>query len=403
MSKWWTSATAVAALVIGLAMVAPQPAHADTTTDGCRGTDGPPDLATATFIYSATSFSVGSGFCPEQQNTYGEYLVTLHLTSFTPEVQVTAAFQDLGKYLGYSGYRVCTEVGCGTAEYDSGFLTPPGTRLDGPCLYEVYNCRRDVTSAYGGWADVLPAGTAIPDTISWYAEARVYDLATHDFTTVTDRVPDSGMATATRNTATIATRMYSAPGLFTPIWEQYGTLRTDGGGLSTADGAALAGRLVQISPVRYDAIRQESTNDGLWTSTYAIDRNTTVRACFTGDGVHDPSCTSPYLAGVKAFVSLNLPQSTSVRRGGSLLLQGVVRPAPQTGQVRVLVREDRPGTRYRLLRYTNLAQNHDSYYRITWSPTVRGRYVLRTLWNGGSTAAGAVQSNISDYRRVTVT
>ena len=401
MRRSWKSASVLLALLAGLTVVGPQPAQAETVADSCSGQAGPPDLAGAAFGYSATSFSVAVDLC-QQPVTYGEYIVTVHLTSFSPEVQVSAGFQDLGKYLGYSGYHVCASAVC-TAEYPNGFLTPAGVRIDGPCLYDVYTCPRQSTSAYGAWADVLPPSTSVPDSISWYADVRLYDRATQGWTTQADRVPDSGALTSNRNTATVATRVTSAAAPRTPVWNQYGAQRTDTGTLSTAAGS-LPGRLVQIHPIRWEGARQESGSDGHWTSSYAIDRNTTVRACFAGDGVHDPSCGPAYLAAVKAFVSLNLPASSSVRRGGALQLQGVVRPAYQTGQVRVLVREDRPGTTYRLLRYTNLAQARgDSYYRISWSPTVRGRYVLRTLWTGGTTAPGGVESNISDYRRVTVT
>lgn len=403
MRTWWRKVavtTAAAAMAAAGLVLTPGAAGAATAQDECAGTDGPPDLATATFVYSASSFLVGAGFCP-QTNTYGEYVVTLHLTSFAPEVQVTAAFQDLGKYLGYSGYYVCTDAACSTSHNGSGFLTPPGTRLDGPCLYDVYSCPRSTTSAYGAWADVLPAGTAVPDAISWYAETRVYDRATQEWTMVTDRTPDSGTATAARNTATVATQVAPVPGP-APIWNEYGAYKTDTGRLTIADGSALTGRLVRIRPVRYESLREESREDGRWTAGYAIDRNATVRACFVGDGVHDPSCSQPYAALVKAFVSLDLRQSTTVRRGTPLVLKGVVRPH-SSGQVRVLVREDRPGTTYRLLRYTNLIQNGDSYYKTSWTPTVRGRYVLRALWNNGSSADGAVTSNISTYRYVTVT
>lgn len=393
MRRWWGSAALAMALLTGFAA----PASATGTTESCAS-NARDDLQSASFSYSTTSFSVSVGSCGDAPATSGEWIATIHLTSFSPEVQITGGQQDNGKYIGWSGFHVCAAASC-PQSHPNGFLTPAGPQIDGPCLYTIAACPGVTTSGYAGWADVLPAGTAIPDTIDWYADVRRPTSSDPDFTAVSDRVPDSGTVSSVRNTATVTTIVTATRGA-SPTWDQFGAVRTDSGRLLDAAGQPVTGRLVRIRPDRYDVTRSESSP---WSSTYSLDRNTTVRACFAGDGLHDPSCSDPYPSYVKAFVSLDLPASRSIRKGSPLRLRGVVRPR-QSGQVQVLVREDKPGATYRLLRYSSLIQaSADSYYDMTWSPTVRGRYVLRARWNGGSKADGSVLSNVSTYRFVTVT
>ena len=127
-----------------------------------------------------------------------------------------------------------------------------------------------------------------------------------------------------------------------------------------------------------------------------------MSAYFPGDGIHEPAHSDTYTAYVSAFVSLDLPIRITLRRDRPVDLRGVVRPR-RSGSVQVLVREDRPGTAYWVLRYTNLvAGRSDSYYRIGWTPRTPGRYILRTRWNHGTRAPGDVIGGLSAAHYVTV-
>jgi hypothetical protein len=395
--RGWKFAVVLTALVAG-SLTGPltSAAQASTTSDLCGDTaDADKDLASATFDYSSSSFSVATTACSDL-GVNGNWAITFHLTGFSPEVQVTAAFQDVGKYEGYSGYFVCTEA-CSVRADGSGALTPSGAPLDGPPYQtSLYSLGRS-SLGYAAWTDVLPVGAVVPDVMPWYVEVHAIDDVGRTQAAL-DRAPDLGTVDERRNISPVASRLDVTPGP-TP-WRQYEVVRrTDTGALRTDSGDPIVGRLVQIT--KYMGQRTASGEDGRWSTDYWIGANTAVTAYFPGDGVHEP-VRATYAALVKALVSLDLPSSKTVHRGTPIALRGVVRPHA-TGQVRVLIREDRPGTTYRLLRYTNLIQNGDSYYRTSWAPSVRGRYVLRTVWNGGSTAAGSALSNISTHHYVTVT
>src|SRR5688572_12450907 len=127
MRRTWP--VAVAAFVL-LALAAP--AVAETAADPC-GEPSPArkDLQSAAFTYSASSFSVRTDGCGPDTGPDGDWTVTVHLVGLPTPVQVSGAFQDVGKYVGWSGYRVCAGS-CGPPQPDSsGGLVPPGIPIDG--------------------------------------------------------------------------------------------------------------------------------------------------------------------------------------------------------------------------------------------------------------------------------
>jgi hypothetical protein len=394
----WKSAVVLTALVAGT-VTGPltSAARASTTADVCGdAADADKDLASATLVYSASSFSVSTTACADI-GVGGNWAITFHLTGFSPQVQVTAAFQDVGKYEGYSGYFVCAQTSCPVRTDGGGGLTPAGSSIEGPPYQSptLYSPGR-TSLGYGAWADVLPAGTAIPDSMPWYAEVRAIGFDGSDGVPL-DRAPEVGTVDEQRNLAPVSSVLDVAPGP-APLRQYDVARRTDTGTLRTDSGAPIVDRLVQITT--YMGARTPSGSDGRWSTDYWIGRNTAVTAYFPGDGAHEPARAS-YTALMKALVTLDLPAASTASRGRPLLLKGVVRPRG-SGRVQVLIREDRAGSAYRLLRYTDLAQGTDSYYRISWTPTVRGHYVLRTRWINGSAAVGSALSSISTYTRLTV-
>lgn len=402
MRRWLGVVALVGALVAGFVA----PAQAASSADSCGdATSVDKDLSSVSLAYSASSFQVRAVLCgPTYESTpNGPWQVVVHVGGLGTPLTLVGIMGDYGKYADWTGFYGCRydpcPLGSTNTEGVSGATTPDGRRIENDDYFAGAD-RPDLSArsgfGYDSWAHVLPAGTTIPDTLDYWTETRSLGGTPQQV----DRAPDSGTATSSRNPSPIATTLRVTAGP-APTWAAYGVLRRDSGTLLTTTGTAVSHRYVAVARQPYGGTRSPSDGSGAWSTTYRLPHNLQVSASFPGDGVHEPS-TSSYPAYVKAFVSLDLNQRTSIARGNALVLGGVVRPH-ESGQVRVLIREDRAGATYRLLRYTNLLQNGDSYYRTTWSPTVRGRYVLRTVWNGGSTAEGAVLSNISTYRHVTVT
>lgn len=390
MRRTW--AAAVAAVLLAVAA----PALAETAADPCGELEpARKDLQSAAFTYSASSFSVRTEGCGPDTGPDGDWTVTVHVVGLPEPVQVTGAFQDVGNHVGWSGLRFCTGDRCGPPRAASdGALVPPGTPVDGPL-----DVSRTVFG-HGAWVDVLPAGTDVPEQLDWWAE--VATRTGPDAFAVLDRVPDTGTARSVRNASPVPARITVQPE--PPLtWQPYGSQRFDTGTLTTADGVPLRGRAVRVVGAAASVPSKTSDAEGRWGNAYTVVRNTAVAASFSGDGVHEPARSATYTAGVKAWVTLDLPDTVlEVRRYSDVVLRGVVRPRG-SGQVRVHVREDRAGSTWRLLRYTELQQGrYDSWYRTTWRPLVRGTWLLRTTWSGGSTAPGAVLSGGTSTRAVLV-
>lgn len=399
MRRWWGSAALAVALVAGPAV----PAHAASSSDACG--DAVPaskDLSRVDFAYSASSFQVRTILCGTtyESTPSGSWQVVVHLGGLGSPFTLVGIMGDYGKYADWTGFYGCPNDPCPIGSDSSGALIPAGRRIENDDYFAgADQPGLSARSAFGydSWAHLLPAGTAIPDRMDVWTETRSIGGTPQQI----DRAPDSGTASSIRHASPIATTVHVTRGP-APHWAPYGALRLDTGTLLTADGTAIPQRYVAVSPAPYGGSRSASDDSGRWSTTYRVPHNSRVSASFPGDGVHEPA-TLTYPAYVKALVSLDLAAATTVRRGSSVLLRGVVRPH-ESGRVDVLVREDKPGAVYRLLRYTSLVQGqYDPYYRTAWSPTVGGRYVLRARWNGGSTAAGSVLSNVSTYRFVTVT
>ena len=406
---------AAAAPVAGMPASAAGDPQASRVTDACDvPADPAKDLAQVAFGYNAEAFQVGVDLCQRLTEPNGDWLITFHLTSFSPEVQITGVLQDVGRYESWSGFRLCASSSCPVSAGELGTSQPSGSALDDIGFGYVPfddNCwngdpacvpaaEQPPTSpfAYGAWTRHLP-GVAIPDNISWWAEVR-QRTAPDTFGTRLDRAPEVGTATSPRLPAGRPTTVAVSPGPV-PTWNAgvAGAQRTDSGTLRTDD-APVPNRLVTILGARGHGHRDRTRSDGRWTTTYQVGGNTVARATFPGDGVHAGSTSAPYHAYVRAFVSLDL--SSRLRIGTPVDLRGVVRPRG-SGGVEVLVKPDRPGYAWSLLRTASLvAGRTDTYYRVPWTPRSPGRYVLVTRWRHGTTAQGGVLNGQSAYRYVTV-
>ena len=371
------------------------PVHvADACGDG--GADGAKDLAGVSFAFNGEGLQVGTEQCSPLREPNGDWLVTFHLTGFSPEVQVTAALQDLGRYEAWSGYRLCVSDSCPlrTSETD-GLAQPAGERLDGPdhgVDLGTYEPSPTTTFGYGAW----PAATPVPDSTPWWAEVRV--RSAEGFVQV-DRVPDAGMATAMRLPAGRATTLSVTPGPAT-TYAPGGALRTDSGTL-TSGGAGVVDHQVRL-PSAGPGLMRPTDPAGAWRTSSRPQRNATLRAVVQPDGVNAAGTSAPFHAWVHAFVSLDLRDGAAVPLARAVDLRGVVRPRGG-GSVEVLVRADGPGAAWSLLRRTDLVSGRaDTYYRVPWTPLRRGRFVLLTRWRHGTTDDGGVLDGQSAYRRITV-
>ena len=406
---------AAAAVGSSLPAAAAGDAQATHVADPCDvPADPSKDLADVSFGYNAQAFQVGVDLCRRLLGPNGDWLITFHLTSFSPEVQVSGLLQDVGRYETWSGFRVCAAASC-PVDADPNAGGPAGSRLDDigfgyvPLDDNCWNGDPDCVPAaeqpptspfaYGAWAQHLP-GTSLPASITWWAEVR-QRTAPDTFGAQLDRAPQVGTATSAQLPDGRPTTITVTPGP-APTWSAgiSGAQRFDAGFLRT-DGSPLGDRLVTIAPgARPDHHRERSGGDGAWQTSYVLPGNAVARATFPGDGVHAAGTSPLYHAYVRAFVSLDLP--AQVRLGSPVELRGVVRPRGVRG-VEVLVKPDAPGYAWTLLRTAPLvAGRTDTYYRVPWTPRARGRYVLVTRWRYGTTDDGGVLNGQSAYRRVTV-
>src|SRR4051794_22314389 len=90
------------ALVGGLA-VSSSPASGDEgptrVSDACGSVeDARKDLAAVTFGFNGEALQIGAETCAALNEPNGDWLITVHLTSFQPEVQITGLLQDVGRY-----------------------------------------------------------------------------------------------------------------------------------------------------------------------------------------------------------------------------------------------------------------------------------------------------------------
>jgi hypothetical protein len=404
---------ALAAAALTLAALA-VPAHATggaVLTDPCGDGYQPPyDVARTDFLYSSTGFQVHTENCG-RSTLDGNWAITVHLTSFTPEVTITSAVTDESRGSYWSGFYLCqgdTECAFTLNATPPSAFVPPGTRLAGSDYYDdVENPGLSGRAAfgYGGWADLLP-GVTIPDTIDFY-------VTTYGPTLQYDRAPDVGVATAERNTVTRATHVEVAP-VPTVTWQPIGVLTEVHGVLTYADGATLPNRFATLytpAGVRwgyqfYGGVDFDSDHAipeiGYFSTFAEVSANTTFDVSFDGDGIGDPSSRPTARALVSAFVSLDLPAKLSVRRGATVRFHGVVRPKEPNTSVLVQARSGGPGTAWRSWRTVPLATGPDTYYQFTWTPSNTGTTTFRVLWQHGSTADGDVVNGMSNYATITV-
>jgi len=421
-------------LVAGLAAAAAAitaPAAADDAplrvADACGDSStAAEDLASVRFGYSADSFQVTPDTCAPVPGPSGDWRVTVHLTSFSPEVQISGLMQDVGKYEYWHGMYFCAEASCPLADAGDGSSRPSGRRLTDLGEGDPGRGRPGLT--YGSWRENLPDGASVPSRISWYAEISDGDAPAGTPFHVVDRVPDTGTVTSTVLPPPRPTALDASPG--PALVAGVAALREDAGSLheDSLSGPGLAGREVELVvgagsappfratvgadlPLTVGSAGASDLN-GRWQDSYALSTpyqqehglagNALVRAYFPGDGVNAASYSPPYHAYLRAFVSLDLRDGVVLARNRPVELRGVVRPRG-TGDVEVLVK--RAGTRdaWTLLRRTDLvAGRTDTYYRVPWSPRTRGRYVLVTRWRHGTTADGGVLDGQSGSRSVTV-
>jgi hypothetical protein len=427
-------------LVAGLAVVA---AAAGSTTSAAVADEAPlrvtdacgdsshlaNDLAGVTFGYSSDSFQVTPDTCAPVPGPMGDWRVTIHLTSFSPEVQISGLMQDVGTYEYWHGMFFCAEAGCPLVDAGDGSSRPAGRRItDLGTGYGTGAEEGRPRLTYGSWRENLPDGTAVPGSISWYAEVSAGCAPCGTPFRTVDRVPDTGTATSTVLPPPRPTSLSAVPGPVlvagaAALREDTGVLRRDSssgpafprrevelvvGRGTTPPFRATVGADVPSSVVHVEA----SASTGFWRARYALSTpyqqlhgeagNAVVRAYFPGDGVNAASYSAPYHAYVKAFVSLDLRDGASLPRGRSVDLRGVVRPRG-AGSVEILIKPNQPGYAWWLLRQTNLVNGtYDSYYRVPWVPRTAGRYVLLTRWRHGTTDDGGVLNGQSVYRHVTV-
>lgn len=409
----------------GLAVAAPAassgvPQPASVIADACGETSDPAlDLQGVAFEYSADSFQVRTTNCASA-NLNGVWWITVHLTSFTPEIRITGAMDDLGKYSSWSRFYLCATGSCPVHYGPNGVVEPAGRRLPGFDYWRNLNLPTlsgRSAFGYGAWRDNLPAGTAVPASIHWWAELRGGPLPTGNRL---DRAPETGSVVSVRIASPGATAVTVRPGV-PQEWRPLAPFRTDSGSLleDSPGGPPLPNRYVSIAlgpgpgPPPHSVLGSDvgtavetlsCANCNLWATSYPLSRNSTVRAYFQGDGYHSPSWTAPYAALVRAWVTLDLPTYLTVRRGSPVVFHGVVRPRALGTPITVQIRYGGPGapwTPWR--RYLLSATSVDTYYSFTWHPTVAGTFAFRTVWSSGTTADGGVTDGTSAEAAVTVT
>ncbi len=402
---WPTRALIAAISVCALALAgAPGAAAAvspsGVVTDACEDAANPDqDLTRVAFDYSATSFQVRTESCG-WSSIGSSWQVTLHVVSFTPEVQISGAMNDAGKYAYWTGFHLCAGGDCVTDPMAYP-ITPGGKPLPGFDYFD--NLDAPALSGrsafgYGRWADLLP-GVTIPDAIDWYAEIRNPVAAL-------DRAPDEGVATSGRLAVTRPSVVTVDAAATRPVtWSHGSALQEATGRLNylVPPNHPVPNRFVTIR-LPSGATRQghygplpDCPECGQWRTFFRVFRNTTVRASFDGDGFTDPASVT-YRALVAAYVTLDRPASTSVRRGTPVRLRGVVRPAARDTSVTIQVRRSDGWHAYRTLPLK--VNNGDTYYDYTWVPVTTGTATFRTVWTAGSTAEDAICDGAS--RAVTI-
>ncbi len=397
-----------AAALAAAALAVPAYAAGGTMTDPCG--DGSPaaaDVARADVVYSATSLQVRPETCAFA-DVDGDWTMTIHLTSFTPEVQIVGAMTDVGKFSLWSGFYLCDQVTC-PVDTQTFPHRPAGIRLAGSDWFD--NLDHPALSgrsayAYGDWSALLPSVT-IPSTIDFY-------VTTHQGNADVDRAPNAGTVTSTMLTSArdsvvvpnAVPRVRFGTGAPSPVT---GTLH-----YGTATGTVLPNRwatLYTTGGARYDSQFYGGADYGADVDPYAgefetsvvVPSNTTFKVGFDGDGVTNPSARPTVRALVDAFVSLDLPASMTWPRGRGVRFHGVVRPRQLGSSVLVQARSGPPGTAWRNWRTVPLLDNADTYFSFTWTPSNTGTTTFRVLWLDGSSAEGDVMNGMSNYATITVT
>jgi len=395
-------------LAVALAVALSTPtafAAGGALTDQCG--DASPsalDLTRAELLYSPRSFQVRTETCGSTLPD-GSWTITVHLASFTPEVQIVGQMRDNGAYSTWSGFSLCADATCPVDP----FFGPSGTRMAG----FAYDDNLDTPAlsgrsafGYGDWSVLLP-GVTIPSSIDYY-------VTTHKGSADLDRAPDVGTVTATPLTSTRESRVTPGPVPTAPFFTG-STIVTGRLTHDSASGLPLANRSASLykpstneraEPMLWagqDFAWDVDPDNGEFATLTRVSSNTTFEVGFDGDGVHDPSPRATVRALVSAFVTLDLPDSLSWQRGRAVRFHGVVRPKQPGTSVLVQARSGGPGTAWRNWRTVPLVDNADTYYAFTWTPLTTGRTTFRVLWLHGSSAEGDVVNGMSNYSTITVT
>jgi hypothetical protein len=360
------------------------------------------DLSGVAFEYSDDSFQLRTTSCGLA--TAGGWQVTIHLTSFDPDVTITGVMLDTDEGPLWLGYFF--RVGDGPEhpiegfEYFDNLNLPP---LSGRSSF-----------GYGSWADNPTPGAPITGraSIDWYATVSLYPSGQPR-----DRAPNSGVATSAKTTTPAATVVaVDDPGP-NPIraFDQradLGTL-TKGGSpfpnryvnLQYAQGGTFAPGQTLGFDDNTDLQELATDADGTWAIAYAPARNTTVRPYYMGDGLSASAVGASYKVLVRAWVTLDLPARKTVDRGAPVRFKGVVRPRQPGTSVLVQIRFGGAGAPWSTFRTVPLRSGPaDTFYDVTWRPAVPGTFTFRTVWKQGpnATSDGRNLTGISNYTVVTV-
>jgi hypothetical protein len=400
------------ALVAALALAVPAPGYAadSTLTDPCgETTDQALDVTRAELHYSDKSVQVRVRNC-DDADTNGDWYVTFHLTSFTPEVQITAAMTDVGRTSTWSGFYLCQQASCpvDTVSYPH---VPSGTRMAGSDWFDDWDdpaMSGREAYAYGAWSWLI-GNQAVPSTIDYY-------VTLHQASADLDRAPNTGTATSTMLAVTRASAVVPAP-VTTLTYASGGVYPVVRGLLhyDSSTGPRLPNRLVTLfTPTTIERVAEQYYGGvdydagaicpgcGEFATAAHVTRNTSFVPNFEGDGFTDFAASPPTVkALVRALVTLNRPSSSTMGRGTSVSFTGVVRPAQPGTNVVVQARSGGAGQPWRTWR-TLALHGTDTAYSTTWTPTTAGTTTFRVVWLSGSTADGDVVNGISNYTTITV-
>jgi hypothetical protein len=361
------------------------------------------DLQGAAFEHSADSFQVRTTSYGTATRGNWQIVFSLTFAGSNRHVTVTGRMLDTPRGPVWAGYvardQDGTERPIPSFDYFDNLNLPS---LSGRSSF-----------GYANWADVVGPGVAIPLNIGWSVQTRLLDGEPRD------RLPDGAIFTVeVRHNAAATTTQVTKVG-YRRVDRAFGE-HADLGRLLRG-GQGLANRFVELQFARGGVFRARQTlgvddvgggtdvtefasdAQGTWLTAYRPARNLTLRGYFPGDGFSASSVSAPYRVLVPAWVTLDLPASSTADIGHPVRFHGVVRPRQPGTQVTIEIRRGGPGAPWSTFRRLLLVNGAaDTYYDTTWRPTVRGTFTFRTVWTHGTTADGGNTNGVSGYAVVTV-